>query len=260
LRGELSAPEQESFERHYFECPRCFDELETYRALREGLEEVAEGSQSVSGPKAYRFDWRWAAAAAGVVMAIALGSRLPMTTTAPAGVSRSSPSPVAGAASEPAVPTRPVAEVPSLMALAAVQPPSYTPPTLRSVPDDSERRFREAMRLYAKGDFAAAKAGLEQAARGNPEASDIAFFLGVCSLLTDDTAAAVEQLRRTVALGDSPYLEEAHFYLAKAHLRRGELRAAEIELVRMIELRGDHEQQAQDLLQKVTVLRKGRLP
>ena len=34
-------------------------------------------------------------------------------------------------------------------------------------------------------------------------------------------------LQATIALGDSPYLEDAHWYLAKAFLRRKDLGAAE---------------------------------
>jgi len=75
-------------------------------------------------------------------------------------------------------------------------------------------------------------------------------------LLTGEPEAAIAQLRRTIALGESPYLEEARFYLAKAYLRRGELQAAESELRKTVELRGDREKEARELLQNVEAIRK----
>ena len=50
-------------------------------------------------------------------------------------------------------------------------------------------------------------------------------------------AAGIERLRATIALGDSPYLEEAHFNLAKALLRRKDFGAAEAQLKALIQLR-----------------------
>ena len=34
LVGRLDESERESFERHYFECEACFEDLQTFRALR----------------------------------------------------------------------------------------------------------------------------------------------------------------------------------------------------------------------------------
>ncbi len=254
LRGELSEPDQETFEQHYFECARCFDELETYRALRQELGKAAEVPLAAPAAKGVWPDWRWLAAAAGVVLAIALGSWLPRTPPVrPEVTVRSSPA-VPGAPPTLEHPT-PV-QVTSLTELAHVLPPSYTPAVLRGAPDDATRRFREAMQLYVKGDYAGARMGLAAAAKSDGDAPDIAFFLGVCSLLTDDPAAAAEQLRRTIALGESPFLEEARFYLAKAYLRRGELQAAESELRKTAQLRGDREKEARELLQNVEALRR----
>ena len=255
LRGELNEADQEAFERHYFECARCFDELETYRALGQALKEVDQLPLAEPAVRGASVHWMWAAAAATVVMAIALSLWLPRTTPAPLEVPGTSPSAVA--TPPPAMrPPAPAPNVPSLTELAHVLPPTYTPATMRGASDDAARRFREAMQRYVTGDFAGAMAGLRVAARDHPDAPDIAFFLGVCSLLTGERAAAVGQLRRTIALGESPYLEEAHFYLAKAHLRRGELQAASSELAKTVQLRGDREKEARELLQRVEVLRK----
>jgi thioredoxin-like negative regulator of GroEL len=58
-------------------------------------------------------------------------------------------------------------------------------------------------------------------------------------------------LDRTVALGDTPFLEEARFALAKAHLRRGELEAAHDQLVEVVALDGDRLDEARTLLVRV---------
>jgi tetratricopeptide (TPR) repeat protein len=143
----------------------------------------------------------------------------------------------------------------ALAALAIVQAPPYTPAVLRGALDETARRFQEAMRLYVRKDYEGAKARLRAAAALDPGAPDIAFFLGICALLTDEPAAAIAELRRTVALGESPYLEEAHFYLAKAHVRRGELTAAASQIEATVRLRGDREQEAREMLQKLESFR-----
>ena len=60
---------------------------------------------------------------------------------------------------------------------------------------------------------ATAAAGLEEAAKLDPRSPEIGFFLGACHLLTDHNDAAISELRRTIALGETPFLEEARFYL-----------------------------------------------
>ena len=260
LRAELSDADQEAFERHYFECARCFDDLETYRALRRGLEKTARVSPAAFAARGSWSHWKWAAAAASVVLAIALSSLLPQTplqrtTPEPPEVTGASPPAAPGA--PPAVEqSAPEVDVPSLTELAHVLPPGYTTAVMRGVPDDATRRFREAMQRYVRGDYAGALSGLRAAASLDADAPDIAFFLGICSLLTGEPEAAIAQLRRTIALGESPYLEEARFYLAKAYLRRGELQAAESELRKTVQLRGDREKEARELLQNVEALRK----
>ena len=74
--------------------------------------------------------------------------------------------------------------------------------------------------------------------------------------------AAIDRLRATIALGDSAYLEEAHWYLAKAFLRRKDLGAAETELKTLIQLRGSKSGEAGRLLTQVERLkdRSGQTP
>jgi len=152
---------------------------------------------------------------------------------------------------KPAPPT-----APSVAELVRVTPPRYVPVTLRGPTDEAAKRFREAMQHYAKGKYGAAILGLRAAAELDPRAPNVQFFLGICYLLTGQIDTAIAELKKTVALGDSPYLEEAHFYLAKAFLRQGNVVAARNELKKTIELRGELESEAQKLLGQLQMLSK----
>jgi tetratricopeptide (TPR) repeat protein len=141
--------------------------------------------------------------------------------------------------------------VPALAELAAFEPPPYTPVRLRGSADVAGERFLRAMEPYAKGDYRAALVGLAAAAELDPRAPHAVFFLGACYLLTDQPDAAIRAFQRAIALGDSPYLEGAHFYLAKALLRKGELAAAAAELHKTVHRKGELESRAQELLAQV---------
>ena len=114
------------------------------------------------------------------------------------------------------------------------------------------------MRQYAKGNYAAAIPGLRAAADLDREDPQIAFFLAICYLLTNQTDLAVAGLRHVAALSDSPYLEEAHFYLAKAMLRQGDVKAARQELKRTIDRRGWHQEDARQILAQLDSLPEGK--
>lgn len=271
LLGALSASDQEAFEQHYFECASCFDRLENLSVLRQALAGGAAAGEAASGARRRGTPWTWAAAAALALVAGGLYWQFVRSNGPPGG-----PGDGDGGLAEqqPAVLVQPAPEAPSpsahppssgaevaarsaaLAALAVVQAPKYAPTTLRGALDEAARRFREAMRLYVRKDYAGARAELRAAAGLDRERPDIAFFLGVCELLTGEPGAAVAALERAIALGESPYLEEAHFYLAKAHVRRGELADAAAELEATVRLRGEREQEARELLQKLEALRR----
>jgi TolA-binding protein len=147
----------------------------------------------------------------------------------------------------------------ALSVLARVEPPVYIPLTLRGPRDEAAEKFDSAMRRYADGDFAGAMPGLASAAGLNPKAANAAFFLAVCQLLTDQPEDAVEGFQRTIALGESPYLEEAHFYLAKTRLRQGDVAAARQELERTIRRRGRLETDARTLLAQLGPITAGEI-
>ena len=136
----------------------------------------------------------------------------------------------------------------SLAELGRFQPPIFALTSLRGIQDAATARFRDAMTHYADRDYRGAIPGLRAAVQLDPEAAHASFFLGVCYVLTERLEEGISTLRQTVAAGDSPYLEEAHFYLAKALLQNGKPAEARQEIERTIRLRGPLEAEARQLL------------
>jgi hypothetical protein len=296
VRGELGPEDRDAFEDHYFSCASCLARLRAYDGLHAEIgtldAEVPETRPGQARP------WRWTLVpvAAGLVLLVAAALWLripappvpestaavgptarppadsqlpapPATQTPPAGArveaplaqaapSKGTEAPVpAGRRDEPQSATPPVV---ALNVLARVAAPPYAPATLRGPQDDAAAKFGAAMRLYVKRDYAGAIPGLAAAAALRPDVPHYAFFLAVCDLMTDRVEPAVTGLQQTIAIGESPYLEEAHFYLAKARLRQGDVRAAREELELTIERHGRLEADARKLLAGVNALPEKR--
>jgi len=213
LTGRLDRAGQEEFEAHYFGCSKCLEKLQVSRLLQEKLWDKGETILPKRGkPQPVRGRHRaWVVSAAAVmlVVAAALWWRFGGPGRTPAGIE--------GVSS-------------SLKLLARFEPPLYVPLTLRGAQDEATERFRMGMGYYQDGRYAEAITELRAAAGLDPGRPGIRFFLGICLLLTEQVDAGTEELKATVALGDSAYLEEAHFYLAKAWLAKGNTRAAKEEL------------------------------
>jgi tetratricopeptide (TPR) repeat protein len=161
--------------------------------------------------------------------------------------------------SPPAPPTQtmqPGPAGPSLAELARFDPPTYTPAVLRGAQDEAMRKFRAAMKHYRQGEYARAITGLREAAKLNPKDAGALFFLGVSYLLSGQTDDGIAALQQSVALGDTPYLEDAHYYLAKAFLHKNDLAGAEAELQKTVQLKGDLESKAQELAQAIQALHR----
>jgi TolA-binding protein len=277
-RDALSPEDRDAFEEHFFSCEACCDKLQTLQAVQAQLR--SRPGEAPAAHVAQARPWRWALVpvAAGVVLLAAIAlwptGRAPV---APASTVSQAPRPQppagAPAAQIPAA-ERPVQPPPALVApeigpvapaakppapapvvalavLAHVEPPPYIPLSLRGPRNEAAARFDAAMRRYASRDYAGAIPDLSAAARLSPSSSHVSFFLAICQLLTDQLDAAIAGLENTIDLGETPYLEEAHFYLAKARLRQGDVRAAQSELKRTIELKGQLEADARRLLAQV---------
>jgi tetratricopeptide (TPR) repeat protein len=251
LLGALDDTEREAFEDHLIACAACADELAGLVALQGELARSREQivAEAAAQPRPSRRTWLLAVAAGLLVVAagLVMWSRLqpPPTTDEPLIVAELGP--LVHPEPDRSIETE-------LDELARFQPPPYTPMRLRGSEDAAARRFREAMGLYAAGDWNGALPGLRAAAALDPEAPHIAFYLGACELLAGETSEAIAALERTAALGDTPFLEEARYLLAKAQLRAGDVDAARGELVKVVALDGDRMEEAQGLLDRLDAL------
>ena len=236
LSGSLAPEKRDSFEEHYFGCDECFATLQAHRALQAELSAGAAQIRAVS-PRKPGF-WRWSVAIAAIVIVAAIGIRWSMN--------RSSTPTVPPTQAMQANPTGP-----ALAELAHFDPPPYTPAVMRGVQDEATRKFSAAMKQYQQGRYDLAIPGLRQAAKLNPEDPGFIFFLGISQLLSGNTDEGVAALQQCIALGDTPYVEEAHYYLAKASLQKGDVTAAEKELQAVVQLKGSLLSKAQELLQVI---------
>jgi tetratricopeptide (TPR) repeat protein len=260
LLSGLNEPERDAYERHFLDCERCFHELTTVRATRTELS--AASLADIGTPQGSQRNWwpAWLGVAAVIVLGAGLWTmwfprETRPTRTSSATLPQTTPAAPIQAAPGPPAPAAPPV---SLAALARFDPPPYEAPVLRGSEDEARKLFRSAMTDYLAGAHEQAIKGLRSAARKDPRAADAGFFLGVSLLLTKQTQAGIAELKRTIALGDSPYLEESHFYLAKGLLLMGDVSAASRELRAMIALGGDREREAKQLLSQVERARKER--
>ena len=234
VTGRLGEDDQIAYEQHYFHCARCFEDLKNYRALRAELERVSALPRFpvLTGR---RLLWVGAGTAAGIAITLLT---LRQVRVPERDVERAAP---------PAQAVQPTPRT-ALSEFGAVDAPPYQLTTLRSTGDLATRTFRDAMRDYERGDYAASARGLAAAARLDPASTQTHFYLAASYLLSGDTAAAITALQTTIDRGESAYLEDARFYLAKAFIRRGNLDEARTELLRVASLKQGREREARSLL------------
>jgi hypothetical protein len=103
------------------------------------------------------------------------------------------------------------------------------------------------MEHYRKRDYAGAVSGLRAAAQAEPQSVEARFYLAICLLFTNDLPAGIQLLKDVTAAGNTPYLESARFYLAKALLSEGNLAGADLQLRIIVEMHGKLEKQAEVL-------------
>lgn len=234
LAGKLTQDEQGEFESHCFACPKCREKLQVSRLIQEELGKLDTSDMSVA-PKKSRFSIRrlaWISAAALILAAIAVGLLWQWRL-------------LGGRSAGPG-------KIPSsLIALSEFEPPLYIPRPLRGAVDEAIERFRAGMMLYQEGDYAGAVPALQSAAELNPQGANIRFFLGICFLLSGQTDEGIAELKKTIALGESAYLQEAHFYLAKGLLRQGRVKEARQELKAAVESGGPLGEESARLLNQL---------
>lgn len=177
--------------------------------------------------------WVWIYVLAGVVMTVAIGifAWLAVESRQEAGASQSLQA----------------GRIPAerFQLLAQFEPPAYSPAARHT------RQFQAAMEHYLNKDFAGAIPGLRDAAATPADNPEAPFYLGICSLLTGDTIAGVQDLQSVVRTGNSPYLEQARYYLAKGLLAKGDVPGAREQLENVIAMHGDLEKRSTSLLMQV---------
>ena len=202
--GQLSESETVAFEEHLLVCDRCQQELTLAVAVREALpeaesppeDEAPPGEEADAEPVTIRrLPWR------GMGIAVTLAAAAVATILIlPRG--RVSP---------------PVAELGRV-----TQPPIYLGGPVRQAPARPDSVFGAAMSAYTVGDYSKAAAGLEAALAVGADSACSQFFRGASLLMLDRDREAADAFDTAIAAGESPYLTEAHYYLAKALLRLGD--------------------------------------
>jgi TolA-binding protein len=249
LLDRLTEAERDEFEKHYFECESCFAQLQAGLTVQAELQRQPL-ARSQAGGALLRRMWAWTPAFVIVALLFAVGiwwysarGHLPSQQA-----SSSPPRTTPEVSGQPQPPSPPAT---SLEELARVEPPPYTGIVLRGAEDEAHEAFRKAMQYYVKGDYANAIPGLRVAVKGSPRTARFDFYLGACYSLTDQTDLAIESFRRTISLGEPAYSEPAHFYLAKAYLRKKNVSAAENELQATMQLHGGKEGEAGEILRQL---------
>lgn len=129
--------------------------------------------------------------------------------------------------------------------LAAFSAPEYTPVPHASKP------FLSAIALYKNQNYRDAATELRTITNAPPDFAAAKFYLGISLLLSGDRIAGIQELRDLTESGDSPYLEPARFYLAKALIGEHDLRRAQQQLEAIVAQHGPLEKQATALLAEI---------
>jgi len=245
--GRLSPADEEAYERHYFECDRCFGELEALRATASVL--------SPSGParRPRQAMYRWLGVAAVLALTTATVLVLIRGRT-----DRQQPSAAPGqnqsAAATPPGSGAPPAEL--LAQLARFEAPPYAAPRLRSATPSAD--FDNGMERYAQRDYAAAIPLLRAAVDRAQDPDNARYYLAISLLQAGRAADALAELEPLARDPQNALAEDARFYSAYGHLQQGDADKAIAALDRTIELRGDRDAEARALRAKVSALRPVR--
>src|SRR5262245_35841385 len=70
---ELTEETREAFEQHYFECGRCFELLQTHRALQVELDRTRASATTEVPRQSRQWLWTWAPAMAVLLIAVGVG-------------------------------------------------------------------------------------------------------------------------------------------------------------------------------------------
>lgn len=139
--------------------------------------------------------------------------------------------------------------------LARLAPPPVTSLVLRGQGEQGiETHFDEALAALGAGDPHLAAERLLAQLASNPDEPLALFYLGVCRLQLGEHAQALAALERATELGTDLLVEQALWYRAQARLALDEGVEARTLLLRLVELDGDYEPNARQLLAELEPL------
>jgi tetratricopeptide (TPR) repeat protein len=243
LQARLSEADKEAFERHYFECDRCFEELKFREHLMQACREHgqvifsdvlrgrgAAGKGGLAGALARLFPgplWtrKWIYAAAVSVIILMMMS----TFFTFSGRNK-------------------------YEHLAKIKPYPYLLSGLRNGASNGESLFQEGMRFYTNGDYNHASERLERVVALDSENVLAQFYLGVCSLMLEKPERAIRHLER--ASVTEPDIEIFHWYLGQAYLKKGNGERALLEFERVRGLNGEFRTRAETLIGEIEKIKK----
>ena len=249
LTGRLPELDWDAFELHYFECASCFSHLEALRMVQIALRSMAGIAVALPGGRGKKAPV-YLLTAAGVAAAVAGVAAWEHSRKAADLSSASKNRPAMSVA--PQAGTLRSGAAPAVYAeLARFDAPPYHMAVLRGARIRGEAEFTQAMIAYSRQDWASCRSRLAAVTARFPGLVEAHYYLGICALLSNRVADGETALRYVIGNADTPYLEEAHFYLAKALLARGEAEAAKAELRKTIAMGGDLEPQAAALAARI---------
>ena len=235
--GTLPQTEAEAFEEHYFGCQRCFSELQLRHGVALELAHQSGPKDSAIAPKTRSYA-AWVLAAAAVLILSVTGVWVVRQRSAV----NSTGSTTALLDSQQKL----------FEELARIeQVPPYVQATIRGGVGPAQEKFRQGMQLYQQGKYAEAIPFLRSALQSDTELLPGRFYLGISLLMINQTDEAIQILMSLTGSADNPYLEESHWYLAKAFFRKKDIKAGTGHLEAVAGLNGPYAPDAHRLLERV---------
>jgi hypothetical protein len=227
IAGKLPEEVRDRFEEHYFGCDLCLQQVECARVARDVL--------ATRRPAESRKWLPWLAIAAALIAAVGIWKAVaPKQETAVV-------SPQAAGSPD---------RTQTYQLLARFDPPPYKPSNLRGA-ENSARQFREAMKQYSVGDFAAAVVALRSTVAAKDSLTEARYYLALSEVLSGERNAGIGDLKRVIADGDTPYQSEARFYLAKALLAANNASGARQQLETLVSEKSELAARATEILNQL---------
>ncbi len=137
--------------------------------------------------------------------------------------------------------------------LARIEPVPYQPLQTKAgaFTKEADRLFEEGMAAYVQKNYANAVQKLALAAQQDSMNAGFHFYLGLCYLLSDSVDLTIAYLQQAIALGGNSVLEKAYWYLGNAWLLKGERDAALEAFRKVVEMEGDYQWEAQEIITKI---------